>query len=351
MDLNDSQISLLIIYTGGTIGMVKDPATGALKPFDIDNLYKHIPVLESYPFKIDSVAFEPLIDSSSINPDHIIKLTQIIKDNYEDYDGFVVLHGSDTMAYTASFMSFMLENLNKPVIFTGAQLPLGILRSDGRENLINAIEIASANEDGTPLVPEVAICFENELYRGNRTHKTNAEDFEAFRSGNYPTLASIGVHIKYYHSSILKPRFKKLKAHMELNNNVTVLKLFPGINKKVVRTLLTIPGLKGVVLETFGSGNAPDAHWFLEEIGSAVERGLIIYNVTQCESGSVEMGKYATSLALQKKGVVSGYDITTEAALAKLMYLLGRNLSADKVKQLLTMSLRGELTTKSKSQL
>lgn len=351
MDLNDSQISLLIIYTGGTIGMVKDPATGALKPFDIDNLYKHIPVLESYPFKIDSIAFEPLIDSSGINPDHIIKLTKIIKDNYEDYDGFVVLHGSDTMAYTASFMSFMLENLNKPVIFTGAQLPLGILRSDGRENLINAIEIASANEDGTPLVPEVAICFENELFRGNRTHKTNAEDFEAFRSGNYPTLASIGVHIKYHHNSILKPRFKKLKAHLALDTNVTVLKLFPGINKEVVHTLLTIPGLKGVVLETFGSGNAPDAPWFLEEIGAAVDRGLIIYNVTQCESGSVEMGKYATSLALQKKGVVSGYDITTEAALAKLMYLLGRNLPTNEVIQLLTTSLRGELTTKFKSQM
>jgi len=346
METNDSQISLLIIYTGGTIGMVKDPVSGALKPFDINNLYKHIPVLESYPFKIDSIAFDPLIDSSSINHGHIIKLARTIRDHYEEYDGFVVLHGSDTMAYTASFLSFMLENLNKPVILTGAQLPLGILRSDGRENLINAIEIASANDDGTPLVPEVAICFENELFRGNRTHKTNAEDFEAFRSGNYPKLASIGVHIKYHQNYIRKPNFKKLKVHLQLSNKVAVLKLFPGINSQVVKSILNINGLQGVVLETFGSGNAPDDPWFLDEIEQARERGIIIYNVTQCESGSVEMGKYATSLELQNRGVISGYDITTEAALAKMMYLLGREFAGEKNRQLLAKPLRGELTIK-----
>lgn len=346
MELKDSQISLLIIYTGGTIGMVKDPATGALRPFDIDNLYKHIPVLESYPFKIDSIAFDPLIDSSSINPEHIIKLTRIIRDNYEEYDGFVVLHGSDTMAYTASFLSFMLENLNKPVILTGAQLPLGILRSDGRENLINAIEIASAHEENTPLVPEVAVYFENALYRGNRTHKTNAEDFEAFRSGNYPQLANIGVHIKYYKDRIRRPNFKKLKAHLQLDDHVTVLKLFPGISREVVQAVLHIPNLRGVVLETYGSGNAPDDTWFLDEIADAVKRGIIVLNVTQCESGSVEMGKYATSLSLYNSGVIPGHDITTEAAVAKMMYLLGRDFSTEETKRLLTKPLRGELTVK-----
>ncbi len=344
MTLKESEISLLIIYTGGTIGMVQDPQTGALKPFDIENLYKHIPVLESYPFRIDSVSFDPLVDSSGIDPDFIIELARLIGKNYESYDGFVVLHGSDTMAYTASFLSFMLENLNKPVILTGAQLPLGVLRSDGRENFINAIEIASAQEDGTPMVPEVAIYFENKLYRGNRTHKANAEDFNAFRSENHPALANIGVHIKYNQNYILKPNFKKIKVHKALDNNIIVIKLFPGLNKNTLHAMLNAPGLKGVILETYGSGNAPDKVWFVKEISDAAKRGILIVNITQCEAGAVVAGKYATSLPLYEAGVIPGYDMTTEAAIAKMMYLIGRGYSLEKQKNLMVTSLRGELS-------
>lgn len=344
MTLKESEISLLIIYTGGTIGMVQDPQSGALKPFDIDNLYKHIPVLERYPFRIDSVSFDPLVDSSAIDPEFIVELATIIEENYESYDGFVVLHGSDTMAYTASFLSFMLENLNKPVILTGAQLPLGVLRSDGRENFINAIEIASANDEGTPLVPEVAIYFENKLYRGNRTHKANAEDFNAFRSENYPALASIGVHIKYHHNYILKPNFKKLKVHKQLDNNIVIIKLFPGISSATVSAMLNIPGLQGAIIETYGSGNAPAEDWFIKEIKAAVKRGLHVLNITQCEAGAVMTGKYAASIPLYEAGVIAGGDMTTESAVAKMMYLLGRDFSAEEAKKLLTKSLRGELS-------
>lgn len=344
MPVKESEISLLIIYTGGTIGMVQDPQTGALKPFSLENLYKHIPVLEKYPFRIDSVSFDPLVDSSRIDPAFIIELATLIKEKYEDYDGFVVLHGSDTMAYTASFLSFMLENLNKPVIFTGAQLPLGVLRSDGRENFINAIEIASMNQEGMPRVPEVAVYFENRLYRGNRTHKANAEDFEAFKSENHPALANIGVNIKYFDNYILKPNFKKLKVHTRLDDNIIVIKLFPGFNKQSLTAMLGIEGLRGAILESYGTGNAPDDEWFIGEIEKACKKGIIIINITQCESGSVVAGKYATSLPLYKAGVVPGYDMTTEAAVAKLMVLLGRNYSTDEVKSLLMQPLRGELT-------
>lgn len=344
MTLKESEISLLIIYTGGTIGMVQDPQSGALKPFDIENLYKYIPVLESYPFRIDSVSFDPLVDSSAIGPGFIIELAGLIEKNYESYDGFVVLHGSDTMAYTASFLSFMLENLNKPVILTGAQLPLGVLRSDGRENFINAIEIASAHDDGTPRVPEVAIYFENKLYRGNRTHKANAEDFNAFRSDNHPALAHIGVNIKYYQNYILKPNFKKIKVHKKLDSNMTIIKLFPGLGKNSLQSMLTIPGLKGVILETYGSGNAPDTEWFVDEIKKATERGVLIVNITQCEAGAVVEGKYAASLPLYNAGVIPGYDMTTEASIAKMMYLIGRGYSLEEQKKFMKKSLRGELT-------
>lgn len=338
------QTSLLVIYTGGTIGMVQDPRTLSLKPLTFDNLYKYLPVLENFDCRIDFHTFEPLLDSSNMNPGFWVQLATVIEQNYEDYDGFVVLHGSDTMAYTASALSFMLENLNKPVIFTGSQLPIGMVRTDGRENFINSIEIAAAREFDTPVVPEVAICFENKLFRANRTSKLNAENFEAFISGNYPLLAEVGVRIKYYGNNILKPNFKKLRVSKELDDNIAILKLFPGISPQVTQSILNTSGLKAVILESFGAGNAPTVDWFMDQLQDASNRGIIILNVTQCKGGAVEMGKYETSAGLSRIGVIGGYDITTESAVTKLMYLLGSGYSSDSVKQLLQTSLRGEMT-------
>lgn len=340
----DNRTSILVIYTGGTIGMTQDQHTGALTPFDFDRIYTQMPELKEMDYLIDCHSFDPLIDSSDMNPSFWVQLAEVIEKNYESYDGFVVLHGSDTMAYSASMMSFMLENLNKPVVFTGSQLPLGMLRSDGRENFITAIEIAAANIDETPIVPEVTIYFENQLFRGNRAHKFNAEHFEAFLSVNYPVLAEAGVHIKYHHEKILRPNFKKLKVHKNLNNNVAVLKLFPGIQETVVEAVIGATGLKAIILETFGSGNAPTERWFIEQLKKARERGIIVFNVTQCKGGSVEIGKYAASLDMGKIGIIGGYDITTEAALAKTMYLLGRNMSREETERLLQKPLRGEMT-------
>ena len=337
-------VSILVIYTGGTIGMVKDKATGALHPFAFENIYKMMPVLENFDYAIDGVSFDPLIDSSNVSPSFWVKLAGVIESNYGKYDGFVVLHGTDTMAYSASMLSFMLENLNKPVIFTGSQLPMGVVRTDGRDNFINAVEIAAAHDDNTPVVPEVAIYFENKLLRGNRTNKFNAENFNAFLSGNYPPLAEVGVHIRYNRNVILKPNFKNLKVHTNLDTNVAVLKLFPGISEQVVCNILTIPGLKGVILETYGAGNAPTDEWFIRSLESAIGKGIVIYNVTQCKGGSVEMGKYETSLALSQIGLVGGYDITTESAIAKLMFLLGHGFEGEELRQLLQTPLRGELT-------
>jgi L-asparaginase len=336
--------SILIIYTGGTIGMVKDEVSGTLRPVDLESLYENIPVLEKFDCSLEFISFDPLLDSSNINPSHWVQLVDIIEENYEKFDGFVVLHGSDTMAFTASALSFMLENLNKPVILTGSQLPLGMIRTDGRENFVTAIEIASAKEEETPVVPEVAVCFENQLLRGNRIVKYNAEHFEAFRSENYPVLAEVGVDINYNYAAILRPNFKKLKVHRNLDTNIAILRLFPGITEGFVRSVFEIKGLKGVILETYGSGNALADHWFLNILREYIRKGLVVYNVTQCMAGSVDMFRYETGIKLKDAGVIGGYDITLESALAKVMYLLGSGYDPERVKELLTIPLRGELT-------
>ena len=345
MNVCKSDASILIIYTGGTIGMIENPETGALEAFNFEHLEVHVPELKNLGYKVSSIQFDPPMDSSEMGPDSWMKIVHIIAEHYHDYDGFVVLHGTDTMAFTASALSFMLENLSKPVVLTGSQLPIGMLRTDGKENLITAIEIAAARENDMPLVPEVCIFFENDLLRGNRTSKTNADNFNAFRSYNYPPLAHAGISIKYDVSQIYHPVSRKpLKPHYLLDRNIAILKIFPGISPLVVESILNIPGLKGVVMETFGSGNAPGCDWLLEMLREAVDRGIVIVNVTQCLAGSVEMHRYETGHKLLEAGVVSGYDSTTECAVAKLMFLFGHGMTPDQVKEHLNCSLIGEIT-------
>jgi len=339
---------VLILLTGGTISMVRNQRTGALCPASVEAFRELVPELVTSDVEVCILPFDPLIDSSDINPNHWIKMTRVVEEHYDNYDGFVILHGTDTMSYSASALSFMLENLSKPVVFTGSQLPIGVLRSDARENLLTAIEIAAArNEQGLARVPEVSICFEGKLFRANRTTKKNAEQFEAFDSYNYPTLAKAGVHITYRDHLISHPiSVQALRTHTCVDRNVAVLKLFPGITPNLVEAVLHTKDLRGVVLETFGSGNAPSYEWLYQQLRDAVDRGIVIVNKTQCNTGAVEMGRYEVSLNLMKAGVVSGYDITTEALLTKMMLLFGEYPDEiDTIKQLLQTPIRGEMTT------
>lgn len=340
----NSRTKILLIYTGGTIGMHKDFNTGALKAFNFSKLLQRIPELKQLDCEIETISFQNPIDSSNMNPSHWAEIAAIVQSNYAEFNGFVVLHGSDTMSYTASALSFMLENLSKPVILTGSQLPIGDLRTDAKENLITAIQIASLQENNKAVITEVCLYFEYKLYRGNRTTKINAEHFNAFASPNYPALVESGVYLNPRPELFLSQNeHKELIVHQLLDTNVIIIKMFPGISESIFKAILEIPDLKGIVLETYGSGNAITEDWFIDALTQAVYRGLPIINVTQCTSGSVNMGQYETSSALKQIGVISGKDMTTEAAIIKLMFLLSQNIPPEDFQAVFETSLRGEM--------
>lgn len=339
--------SILLIYMGGTIGMKQDPAAQALKPFDFSQILEEVPELGKFAYKIDSYTFSPLIDSSDVEPGLWVSLVNLIESRYDDYDGFVILHGTDTMAYSASALSFMIEGLTKPVIFTGSQLPIGVPRTDGKENLISSVEIAAAKDNyGHALVPEVCICFDNILMRGNRTTKVNSDNFRAFSSENCPQLAEAGISIRYNQSIIRKPKDWSTRPvfHTSLDTRVSILKLHPGITEQVVEHILCGTESRAVIIETYGAGNAPSKEWFISLINKALAAGKIILNVTQCLAGSVNMDIYATGKSLKDAGVCNGYDCTTESALAKLFHLMGIHANNQHVKEMLEVDLRGEMS-------
>ncbi len=335
---------VLLIYTGGTVGMFKNETTGALEAFDFSHLLKYVPELKQFDIQIDTIAYDP-IDSSDIKPDFWVKLVTTIEENYEKYDGFVILHGTDTMAYSASALSFMIENLRKPVIFTGSQLPIGQIRTDGKENLITSIQIAADKKDGESIVQEVCIFFQSKLFRGNRARKFNAEYFDAFQSPNYPPLAEVGIDIKYNFFALRKnPTTQLVHFHKHINNNVFVVRLFPGIKKEYLESLFSVEGLRGLVFESYGAGNAITDKWFYELLEQAKNKKIAMVNVTQCNAGSVKQGLYETSLIFQKLQIPSGRDITTEAVVTKIMFLLGQNLHYDKINYYLSNNIAGEIS-------
>ena len=337
---------ILIIYTGGTIGMIEDVKTKALKPFDFSHLMENVPKIKMLEYDIDNIQFHPPIDSSDMNIAHWQLIASSIADNYDNYDGFVVLHGTDTMAYTASALSFMLGNLNKPVIITGSQLPIGEVRTDGEENLITALQIAAAREpDGSPTVREVAILFENYLWRGNRSTKRSADNFNAFKSNNYPYLAKIGLGIQYDHDALTHHHHAcPLQPRYNLDSNVMAIDLFPGLNERVLSHLLETPGIKGIVLRTYGAGNGPTWQWFLDAIRRTVKRGVVIVNVTQCVNGGVHPNRYVAGDVLAATGVIPGHDLTFEAAITKMMFLFGMGLDDAEVVRRMAVPIAGELT-------